>query len=108
MGMNVRKDDTVVVLSGKQAKTRGKVLRVYPAKQRVIVEVLNFVKRHTKPNPQKNIKGGIVERESSIHVSNLMVVCPECNKTTRVARKEYEDGSRHRTCRKCGGILDPK
>jgi len=108
MALHVRKDDKVKVLSGKQAKARGRVLRVYPATMKAVVEGVNFVKRHTRPNPSRNIKGGIVEREAPVHVSNLMVVCPECDKPTRVAHREFEDGVRHRTCRKCGGILDPK
>jgi large subunit ribosomal protein L24 len=107
--LHVRKDDMVVVLAGKrgQERPRGKVLRVFPDKQRAIVEGVNFVKRHTKPNPSRNIKGGIVEREAPVHVSNLMVVCPECGKPTRVGRKAFEDRT-HRVCRKCGGILDRK
>jgi large subunit ribosomal protein L24 len=64
------------------------------------------VKRHTRPNPQRNIKGGIVERESPVEASNLMVVCGECGKPTRVARKFLDDGTKVRICRKCSGILD--
>ncbi len=108
MRAHVKKDDTVLVLTGKQARVRGKVLRVYPSEQKAVVEGVNFIKRHTRPNPSRNIKGGIVEREAPVHVSNLIVVCPECDKPTRVARKQFEDGSKHRVCRKCGGILDAK
>ncbi|MBI3448481.1 MAG: 50S ribosomal protein L24 [Acidobacteria bacterium] len=110
MSLHVRKDDMVLVIAGKRGKERprGKVLRVYPAKMRAIVEGVNFIKKHTKPNPSKNIKGGIVEREAPIHVSNLMVICPECSKPVRVARKMLEDGKRHRVCRKCQGMLDRK
>ncbi len=108
MPCHVRKDDTVLVLSGKQARTKARVLRVYPATERAIVEGVNFIKRHTRPNPGRNIKGGIVEREAPVHVSNLMVVCPECGKPTRVAHKTFEDGERLRVCRKCQGILDRK
>ena len=108
MGCHVRKDDTVLVLSGKQAQSRGRVLRVYPGVSRAVVEGINFVKRHTRPNPQRNIKGGVVEREASVHISNLMVVCPECGEPTRVAHKIFDDGDRLRVCRKCQGILDKK
>src|SRR5882724_481381 len=110
MSLHVRKDDMVLVIAGKRGKERprGKVLRVYPAKMRAIVEGVNFIKKHTKPNPSKNIKGGIVEREAPIHVSNLMIICPECNKPVRVARKVLEDGKKHRVCRKCKGMLDRK
>jgi len=106
--LHIRKDDMVLVLTGKQAKAKGKVLRVFPEKSRAIVEGVNFIKRHTRPNPSRNIKGGIVEREGSIHISNLMVICPECHEATRVARKVFDDGTRHRICRKCNGIIDRK
>lgn len=106
--VHVKKDDTVLVMAGKQSGVRAKVLRVYPATMKAVVEGVNFVKRHTRPNPSRNIKGGIVEREAPIHVSNLVVVCPECDKPTRVGRKEFDDGARHRVCRRCGGILDAK
>jgi large subunit ribosomal protein L24 len=98
----------VVVLSGKQARTKARVLRVYPKEMRAVVEGVNFIKRHTRPNPQKNIKGGIVERESAVHISNLMVVCPGCSKPTRVGHKVFEDGERLRVCKKCQEILDRK
>ena len=108
MACHVRKNDTVVVLSGKQARTKARVLRVYPKTSRAVVEGVNFIKRHTRPNPQRNIKGGIVEREASVHVSNLMVICPGCGEPTRVAHKIFDDGERLRTCRKCQEILDKK
>jgi large subunit ribosomal protein L24 len=106
MSLFVRKNDTVLVIAGKQ-RTRGKVLRVNPGTKKAIVEGVNFIKRHTKPNPSRNIKGGIVEREAPIHISNLMVVCPECDKPVRVAHRDFE-GERHRVCRKCNGIIDRK
>ena len=108
MACHVRKDDMVVVLSGKQARTKARVLRVYPREMRAVVEGVNFIKRHTRPNPQKNIKGGIVEREAAVHVSNLMVVCPGCSKPTRVGHKIFDDGERLRICKKCQEILDRK
>ncbi len=75
----VKKNDNVVVITGRDRGKRGRVLRVVPAKQRVVVEGVNFIKRHTKPNPQKNIKGGIVEREAPLAASNVQLVCPECS-----------------------------
>ena len=98
----------VVVISGKdrdRAKPR-RVLRVYPAGSMVLVEGVNMVKRHTRPNPQRNIKGGIVEREAPIHISNVMVIDPETEKPTRVAKKVLEDGRRVRIARASGAILD--
>lgn len=102
----VRRNDTVVVLSGKSKGRTGRVLRVYPSEGRAIVEGVNFVRKHTKANPQKNIKGGILEREASVNASNLMIVCGECGKPARVGHKILDDGKKVRTCRRCDGILD--
>ena len=105
-GLFVKKEDKVMVLAGKDRGKTGRVLRVIPAKQRVLVEGIQFVKRHTRPNPSKNIKGGVVERESSIHVSNLKVICSECGEPTRVGHTVLEDGKKVRVCKKCKGILE--
>jgi large subunit ribosomal protein L24 len=102
----VRKNDTVLVIAGRDRGKRGRVLRVVPDKGRVIVEGVNFIKRHTRANPQKNIKGGIVERESPLSASNVQLVCPECSKPTRVGRQRLEDGRRVRVCVKCKGVVD--
>ncbi len=105
-GLHVRKNDTVVVLAGKSRGRTGRVLKVFPGEGRAIVEGVNFVKKHTRANPQKNILGGILERESPIDASNLMVVCPECGKPTRVGHAVLEDGKKVRSCRRCSGTLD--
>jgi large subunit ribosomal protein L24 len=102
----VKKNDNVIVISGRDRGKRGRVLRVIPAKGRVIVEGVNFIKRHTKANPQKNIKGGIVEREASLHASNVQIVCPECGAPTRIGSKRLDDGRSVRFCRKCKGVVD--
>jgi len=102
----IRKNDSVVVTTGKDSGKQGRVLRVLPAKNRVVVEGVNIIKRHTKPNPQKNIKGGIVEREASLHASNVQLMCPECGKMTRIGRKLLADGRKVRVCRKCEGVVD--
>ncbi len=102
----IRKNDNVLVITGKNRGARGRVLRIDPAKNRLIVEGVNIIKRHTKPNPQKNVKGGVVEREASIHASNVQLVCPECGKQTRVGRKVLGDGRKVRICRKCEGVVD--
>lgn len=106
LGSPVRKNDNVVVIAGRDRGKRGRVLRVLPAKGRVIVEGVNFVKRHTKPNPQKNIKGGIVEREAALHASNVQIVCPDCGAPTRIGRRRLDDGRHVRFCRKCKGVVD--
>ena len=104
--LHIRKNDQVEVLSGRERGKRGRVLRVIPARRRAIVERLNMIKRHTRPNPQQNIKGGLVEREASLDLSNLMVVCPECDKSTRVRNKTLTDGRKVRTCAACEGVID--
>ena len=102
----VRKNDTVVVIAGRDRGKRGRVLRVVPDRGRVIVEGVNFIKRHTRANPQKNVKGGIVEREAPLSASNVQLVCPECAQPTRVGRQLTDDGRRVRVCVKCKGVVD--
>ena len=102
----IRRNDTVMVIAGKDRGKRGRVLRVLPADNRLLVEGVNIIKRHTRPNPQRNIKGGIVEREASLHASNVQLVCPECGKTTRIGRRILNDGRKVRICRKCEGVVD--
>ena len=103
---HVRKNDTVKVIAGKDKDKVARVLSVLPERGVAFVEGVNFVKRHTRPNPSRNIKGGIVEKEGPIHVSNLKVVCPECKQATRVGRKAVDDGGRVRVCKKCQGVID--
>ena len=102
----IRKNDTVIVQTGRDRGKRGRVLRILPEKNRLIVEGVNMIKRHTRPNPQRNIKGGIVEREGALHASNVQLVCPECGAATRVGRRTLEDGRKVRICRKCEGVID--
>ena len=105
-GHKIKKNDTVIVISGKDRGKRGRVLEVYPGRGRALVEGVNIVQRHTKPNPGRNIKGGIVEREASLHASNVQLVCPECGAQTRIGRKILGDGRKVRICRKCEGVVD--
>ena len=95
----IRKGDMVAVVAGRDSGKRAKVLRVLPSKGRAIVERINVVKKHTRPNPQKNIKGGIAESEAPIQLSNLMVVCPSCDEPGRLKSKVTEEGT-IRVCRK--------
>jgi large subunit ribosomal protein L24 len=98
---HVRKGDSVVVLSGKDRGKQGKVLRVNATKGTAIVERVNFTKKHTKPNPSKNVKGGILERESPINVAKLQVICPSCNEPARTGSHRNEEGEAIRFCRNC-------
>ena len=104
--IRIRKDDLVQVITGRDRGKRGKVLQVLPEKGRLLVQGVNFIKRHTKPNPQRNIKGGIAEREASIHVSNVMIVSPDDDKRTRIGSKLLPDGERVRIGRRTGEVLD--
>jgi large subunit ribosomal protein L24 len=106
MGMSIRKNDQVMVRAGKDRGKKGRVLSVVPEKNRVVVEGVNLIKRHTRPNPQKNIKGGIVEREAPIHASNVMIVDPDTNEPTRIGKKVLSDGTRVRIGRKSGAVID--
>ena len=102
--MKVVKNDTVLVISGNDSGKKGKVLKVFPSTNRIIVEGVNFIKRHTKAR-RTGEQSGIVEKEAPVHLSNLMVVCPKCDAPVRVKRRTLEDGSRVRVCGKCKEIL---
>jgi large subunit ribosomal protein L24 len=104
--VHIKKNDQVFILTGKDRAKTGKVLKVLPAKNRAIVEGINFIQRHTRANPQKNIKGGILPKESSIHLSNLMVVCKRCNKHARIGFTRMPDGRKARVCKSCNELLD--
>jgi len=104
---HIRKNDTVMVIAGKEKGKSGRVLRVLPEKQRVVIERVNFVKRHARPSRQFR-QGGIIEKEASIHISNVMITCPKCNKPVRVGTKRLEDGKKARICRKCEEVLEAK
>jgi len=80
-------------------------LKVFPEKQRIIVERVNLIKKHTRANPKKQIQAGIIEKEAAIHISKVMVICPECKRPTRIGKKFLEDGSKVRICKKCGGVI---
>lgn len=103
--MHVHREDTVVVLAGKDRGKKGRVLKIINKTEKVLVEKINMVKRHTRPN-QELPQGGIVEKEAAIHASNLQVVCSKCGKPTRIASKTLASGKKARACKKCGEILD--
>jgi large subunit ribosomal protein L24 len=104
-GSSIRRNDMVMVISGKEKGKRGKVLIVLSDKQRIVVERVNFIKRHQRPT-QKARQGGIVEREGSLHVSNVMLVCGRCDRPTRVGTQVLANGHRARVCRRCREIVD--
>ena len=104
-GMNIKKGDKVKVLSGKDKGKEGQVVRSLPSKQRVVVEKVNMVKKAMRPT-QQNPQGGIMSVEAPIHVSNVMVICPECKQPTRTGKKRDENGKKIRVCKKCGKDID--
>jgi large subunit ribosomal protein L24 len=105
VGLGIKKGDTAIILTGKNKGKQGRVLSVLPKKQRVIIEGLNIIKKHMKPNKQYT-QGGIIEREAPIHISNVMVVCPKCNKPTRIANAILDNDKKQRKCKKCNEVID--
>ena len=103
--LHVKKDDLVMVVTGKDKGKSGKVLRVLPEKQRVLVENLNVIKRHTRPS-QANKEGGIIEKEAPIAISNVKLICPGCSQPARTGIKVLDDGSKVRFCKKCNEIVN--
>ncbi len=103
--MQIKKNDTIIVTTGKEKGKRGRVIAVYPAQNRLLVEKLNMIKRHTKPNQQLK-QGGIVEKEGPIAASNVRLICSKCDKPTTVTRRALEGGKRSRMCTLCEAILD--
>ena len=102
--MNIKKDDVVVVLSGKDKGKQGKVLEVMPKERKVVVEKINMVSRHTKPRRQGD-QGGIIQKEAPLYACKVQRVCPKCNKATRPAHKLLADGQKVSVCKKCGAEI---
>jgi large subunit ribosomal protein L24 len=102
---HIKKDDKVKIIAGKDKGKIGKVLRVIRKKNRILVENANIIKRHTRPNAQ-NKQGGIIETESPIHWSNVMLMCNKCMTPVRIKMQRLEDGKKMRVCRKCNEIMD--
>ncbi|MBI4588643.1 MAG: 50S ribosomal protein L24 [Candidatus Rokubacteria bacterium] len=105
MGAHVKRGDTVLVIAGKERGKRGKVLVVLPNKRRVIVEKVNMIKRHQRPT-QKLRQGGIIEREGTLNLSNVMVVCTKCDRPTKTGVQVLADARKARMCKRCGEIID--
>ena len=106
MSLNIQRNDTVEVIAGSDKGKRGRVLRVLADENRVLVEHVRMIKKNVRPNPQRNIKGGIAEQEAPVHISNVALVCPNCG-PSRVGHK-FEGDTKVRVCKKCGQTLAPK
>lgn len=107
MALSIRKGDRVSVIAGKNKGKKGKILKVNPAKSRVIVEGVNLLKKHTKPT-KDNPKGGIIEKEAPIHISNVMLICPSCSKPTRLGSVMTKTGKKSRVCLRCEAEIGVK
>lgn len=105
MGLSIKKEDTVLVIRGKEKGKKGRVITVIPKKDKVIIEKVNLIKRHMKPS-KKYSQGGIIEKEGSLPISNVMLICPRCNKSTRIANIDLENGKKVRGCKKCKEVID--
>ena len=103
--MKIKRDDTVFIISGNDKGKRGRVLRVYPEQDRIIVEGVRMMKKHTKPT-QRDPQGGIIEREAPLHVSNVMLVDPKNDEPTRVGRQRLDEGRRVRVAKRSGEMID--
>jgi large subunit ribosomal protein L24 len=103
--MNIRKNDTVLVIAGKDRGKKGKVRFVFPKKNRILVEGINFIKRNARPTGQAR-QAGIIEREESINISNVMLLCGKCHNPVRIGYKELEDGKKVRYCKSCQEVID--
>ncbi len=101
--LKVKKKDTVIVKKGKDKGKQGEVMKIFANSNRVIVSKINIVKRHTRPTQQN--PGGVVEKEASVHISNLQLVCPKCSQPTRIKFDRLEDGEKVRVCKKCGEMI---
>jgi large subunit ribosomal protein L24 len=105
MGLNIKKNDTVLVIAGKENGKRGRVLSFSPLKDRVLVEKINMIKKHMKPS-KKYTQGGIIEKEAPLHISNVILICPKCNKPTRLGSTFLQAGRKVRMCKKCREVMD--
>ena len=103
--VHVKTGDTVLVLSGKNKDKKGKILKVLPKEQKVVVEGVNIIKKHQKPRNNYQ-QGGIVKKEGAINSSKVMLICPRCNKPTKVAKEILDNGQKSRVCKKCKEIID--
>lgn len=105
MSLHIKKNDSVIVLSGKEKGKRGRVLSVSPSKESLIIEKINIIKRHMKPS-RKYTQGGIIEKEAPLHLSNVMLICPKCAKPTRIGNTSLQGGKKVRVCKKCREVMD--
>jgi large subunit ribosomal protein L24 len=105
MGLSIKKNDTVLVISGREKGKKGRVISVYPSKDKLLIEKINIIKRHMKPS-KKYSQGGIIEKEATLPISKVMLLCPKCGKPTRIGNTVLSDGKKSRTCKKCREVIE--
>ncbi|RJQ48448.1 MAG: 50S ribosomal protein L24 [Nitrospiraceae bacterium] len=105
MGLGIKKNDTVVVITGDEKGKQGRIIAVQDKGAKLLVEHLNMIKKHMKPN-KKYSQGGIIEKEAPLKRSNVMLLCPKCNKPTRIGQNILENGKKIRACKKCGEVIE--
>jgi large subunit ribosomal protein L24 len=105
MGLGIKKEDTVFVVTGKEKGKKGRVLAVNKSKDNLLIEKINIIKKHMKPS-KKYTQGGIIEKEAPIQISNVMLICPKCSQRAKVGVVELEGGKKYRTCKKCKEVID--
>lgn len=104
MGLSIKKNDTVLVISGKEKGKKGRVISVQLSKGKVLIEGINIIKRHMRPS-KRYTQGGIIEKEAPLHISNVMLLCPKCGKPTRISNTVLADGKKMRTCKRCKEVI---
>jgi len=104
MGLSIKKNDTVLVVAGKEKGKKGRVISVEPKEDKILIERINIIKRHMKPS-KKYSQGGIIEKEAPLHISNVMLVCSKCGKPTRIGNTVLSDGKKARICKKCKEVI---
>lgn len=105
MGLGIKKNDTVLVITGREKGKKGRVISLYPSEDMLLIERTNIIKRHMKPS-KKYTQGGIIEKEAPLHISNVMLICPKCGKPTRIGNTVLSDGKKTRACKKCEEIIE--
>ncbi|HYA12523.1 MAG TPA: 50S ribosomal protein L24 [Thermodesulfovibrionales bacterium] len=105
MGLGIKKNDTVLVITGREKGKKGRVISLYPSKDMLLIERTNIIKRHMKPS-KKYTQGGIIEKEAPLHMSNVMLICPKCGKPTRIGNTVLSDGKKTRACKKCKEVIE--
>jgi large subunit ribosomal protein L24 len=105
MGLSIKKNDTVLVITGKEKGKKGRIISVDSTRNKILIERINLIKRHTRPS-KKYAQGGIIEKEAPLHISNVMMICSKCGKPARIGNTVLSDGKKARVCKKCKEVIE--